>query len=533
MRTPKVITTVDFTAKTLTVVKGVSLLTGEKLIFKIIDPSGTTIYINSGFNTTDFSSPDIVQGASSELEVDAPTDSNDAILQGTYTLYYLSSQTRLMGTMTINYCFTEPTVDVSLEYSCRSSSITSTDNTEYDVYCPCSGTDVTPNTTRTHTVKYPTTMKTPIADVVSTDATVTITPIWTKYWVSRVTSALIYKMPSACSTGDTTYRIVGTVTGIAEATVVCDSCLCFLYECVSSVITKWLSIKETASPADLEKYQTVLFELMVLHMQYSMSEGCKTEADTRAICGRMQAILNAWDCECDVTSNSAYSVEVVPVIGVGGGMAVIGGTTWYSETGVPSSSLGNLNDFYLDTDTGSIYKKTSGGWVLQFTMAITALYGNYLSVSHTNLHFVISDVFTEIISHEFAEDEVADGTVLCVDANLIFTEPTGGDTQLRLNLVGDSATDSTTITVDASLGGASFPVTLKTEYYVKDVAGTLTVVGKRYELVSNTGIVAYDFSAISIALAELANEINVLAKSDDNATPITLYTFRVERKRTV
>ena len=51
----KVITTVDFTAKTLTVVEGGSILSGEELIFKIIDPSGTTIYINSGFNTNDLS----------------------------------------------------------------------------------------------------------------------------------------------------------------------------------------------------------------------------------------------------------------------------------------------------------------------------------------------------------------------------------------------------------------------------------------------------------------------------------------------
>ena len=537
MITTKVITTIDFTAKTLTVEEGASILSGEKLILKIIDPTGTTIYVNGGYSTDDFSNPDIEEGQSSELIINLPTDFNDVILQGVYTLYYISSkgitEKYERGIITLTYCLTEPTVDVSLEYSCRSSSITSTDNTDYDIYCPCSNSDVTPNVTRTHTVKYPTTMETPIADVVSTAATVTITPIWTKYWVSRVTSGLVYDMPSDCYTGNTTYIVTGTVTGIAEATVVCDSCLCLLYECISSVISKWLSIKETASPADLEKYQTVLFELMVLHMQYSMSEGCETEADTRAICGRMQAILNAWDCECDVTANSAYSVEVVPVIGIGGGSVVIGGTTWYSATGAPAPTLGSLNDFYLNTTNGDIYKKTAGGWVLQFSMAITTLTSNHLLGSDNTAVSSFLDVYTELKSYEFDVTDVQDGSVLVVSGNLRFDEPTGKNTALRVNLVG-TTTDSTTITVDADFG-ATFPVNIEIEYYIKEVTGTLTVVGKMYKLTTPSGIVLFDKSIISVPLqATLTpNEINFLVKSDDNITSIYLDNTRINHLRTV
>ena len=531
----KVITTIDFTAKTLTVVEGASIRSREQLIFKIVDPSGTTIYINSGFNTSNFSNPDIEEGKSSELIVNLPTDSNDNILQDTYTLYYLSSKGKAYGgTITLNYCFTEPTVDMSLEYSCRSSSITSTDNTDYDVYCPCSSSDVTPSITRTHTVKYPTTMETPIADRETHDAIITITPIWTKYWVSRVISGLIYNMPSPAYTGNTTYRVTGTVTGIAEATVVCDSCLCLLYECVSSVITKWLSIKETASPADLEKYQTVLFELMVLHMQYSMSEGCETEADTRAICGRMQAILNAWDCECDVTSNSPYSVEVIPVIGIGGGTVVVGGTTWYSATGVPAPTLGNLNDFYLNTTNGDIYKKTAGGWVLQFSLAITAVVSNHLIASDNTSVSTHSDVYTELKSIEFDVADVQDGSVLVLSANLGFYEPTGDDTAIRLNVVGTS-TNSTTIPVNADFDGNRFSLTLEAEFYVMDVLGTLTIVGGMYKLYGSAGTIAYNYEQINVNLnATLTpNEINLLAKSDDNATDIYLNNIRLNHLRTV
>ena len=534
MITTKVITTIDFTAKTLTVVEGASILSDEDLIFKIVDPTGTTIYMNDGFSTTDFSSPDIEQGESSELVVDMPTDSDDVILQGTYTLYYLSSKGKGHGgTITLTYCLTEPTVDVSLEYLCRSSSITSTDNTDYDIYCSCSKSEVTPNITRTHTVKYPTTMEVAIADVVSTAATVTITPIWTKYWVSRVTSALIYNMPSPAYTGDTTYRVTGTITGIAETTVVCDSCLCLLYECISSVITKWLSIKETASPADLEIYETVLFELLVLHMQYSMSEGCETEADTRAICGRMQAILNAWDCECDITANSPYSVEVIPVIGSGSSTSV-GGTIIYNGDGVPSVLVGNNGDFYFNNLTGGVYKKVAGAWALQFTMVINALVSNHLLGSDNTTVISFLDKYTELKSYEFDVTDVIDGSVLILSANLRVAVPTGANTSLRISLIGTS-TDNTTIPLDADFG-ATFPINIEIEYYVKDVKGTLTIVGKMYKLTTPSGIAIFEFEnvkSVPLQATLTPNEINILVKSDDDITSIYLDNSRLNHLRTV
>ena len=40
------------------------------------------------------------------------------------------------------------------------------------------------------------------------------------------------------------------------------------------------------------------------------------------------------------------------------------GATWLSGSGAPAATDGDLNDLFLDTITGDIYKKTSGGWVL-------------------------------------------------------------------------------------------------------------------------------------------------------------------------
>lgn len=45
------------------------------------------------------------------------------------------------------------------------------------------------------------------------------------------------------------------------------------------------------------------------------------------------------------------------------------GSTWYSGTTVPASSLGKDTDFYLKTDTGGVYSKSGGAWSLQMTIA--------------------------------------------------------------------------------------------------------------------------------------------------------------------
>lgn len=52
------------------------------------------------------------------------------------------------------------------------------------------------------------------------------------------------------------------------------------------------------------------------------------------------------------------------------------GATWRNGSGTPSNSLGVDGDFYLDNSTGSYYKKVTGSYVLQGSLAYTSLIGN-------------------------------------------------------------------------------------------------------------------------------------------------------------
>ena len=530
----KVISTIDFSGQTLTIEKGSTIQNHEQLIFKVVDPLGTTIYINAGFITSDFSSPDINEDTSDTLVINLPVDANDKILQGTYTLYYnsLVSGKYSAGEITVRYCIVEPEVEVGLEYSCRTSSITSTDNTEYDIYCSCADADITPSITRTHTVKYPTTMEVPLPDVTDTAAIVIVTPIWTKYWVSRVTSALVYDMPAPSFTGNTTYFITGTITGIADTTVVCDDCLCLLFDCISVVIDKYFSLKETMSPYDLNKYKTTLFDLQTLYMQFAMTEGCATEADTREICGQMRAILAAWDCACDTTLNTPYSTEIVPVAGLGGGSVVIGGTTWYSATGVPSGSLGNLSDFYLNISNGDIYKKTSGGWVLQFSMALTATLGSYIFDANYTDVASSANSFIKLRETFFDEADIEDLSVIKVEANVTLAEPTSVDTNIRLTFTGDTTSHELTIPIDAINDGVSFEANIKADYYMIDNGGVITANKLRYSVEILNTIIASGFLVIDIPLDDVDNTIELYVKSTGTAA-ITCRTYKVNYEQTV
>lgn len=44
------------------------------------------------------------------------------------------------------------------------------------------------------------------------------------------------------------------------------------------------------------------------------------------------------------------------------GVQGVRGTIWYSSAGVPSSGLGSNGDYYLNTNTGDVYTKTSNTW---------------------------------------------------------------------------------------------------------------------------------------------------------------------------
>jgi len=46
-------------------------------------------------------------------------------------------------------------------------------------------------------------------------------------------------------------------------------------------------------------------------------------------------------------------------------VSLSGESAWHAASGAPGSDRGDVGDFYLDMDSGSMYRKAAGGWVLE------------------------------------------------------------------------------------------------------------------------------------------------------------------------
>ena len=140
-------------------------------------------------------------------------------------------------------------------------------------------------------------MEVDIADIVSTAAVVTVTPIWTKRWVSRLESFISYKMPSNLYTGSVKYEVEGTIDGIAYKDVLCSDCLCQMYACMKKLFNSYMN-EIGRNDGLARQYESILVRLEALYMLYSVAQSCGNETELRSICGQIEAIINTVGCTC-------------------------------------------------------------------------------------------------------------------------------------------------------------------------------------------------------------------------------------------
>lgn len=547
--TKKTKATINFTDKEITV-EALSELASYKILVWIIDPLGDTVYKNANWDTNSDADFDLQYSTSTSITKDLPLDTDDDILEGIYTIYYKNITTYELGwkgwewTSFIKYCPVIPTVSIKLDYSCRLSEITSEDTSDYILRLFCGATiePITPEETLySHVLYYPQTIEGTIPDPVTSDdpaEIITVTPIFTKRWVSKINRYVIYEIPESLNetvkSNDIMYSIEGTLAGQSYIDVACSDCICSILTCINQVYNSYKIAVEKDSVRARE-LQVQLDMLYLLLFRYLLSEECGADVDTASICAEIKSYLDYTGLICCTdTSTTGYSVEVVPYGTGGSSTLTINGTQWYSGLTNPSSGLGNNGDYYLQTTTHEIWKKSLGIWTMLFALNVTSLVSNHLIESDNTSVYTHSDVYTELKSIEFDVADVQDGSVLVLSANLGFYEPTGEDTAIRLNIVGTS-TDSITIPINADFDGNRFYLTLEAEFYVMDVAGTLTIIAVMYKLFSVAGVIDYGYEQLSVNLnATLTpNEINLLVKSDDNITDIYLNNIRLNHLRTV
>jgi len=161
-------------------------------VLTISGPQGT-IYEN-----TDYNNPDITPGVSrvSVIPIPLPLDPQtdyQAVLDGNYTVRYTVRDITIPEDSTsvevFSYTFDEPEIETTISSGPYSGILRSNDDTDY-------GSNIT-TLTREHRIQYPTQLPVPPADIVSSNAYVEVTPIYTNNWTVIITSEVEYTNPDA------------------------------------------------------------------------------------------------------------------------------------------------------------------------------------------------------------------------------------------------------------------------------------------------------------------------------------------------
>jgi hypothetical protein len=228
------------------------------------------------YKNEDYNSPDIVPATSRFLNktITLPLDPLENylnILKGNYTLkiswYNSVLDDYYTFLLTYSYTFEPPTITNTTTSGPYTGVLTSTDTTEY-------GSNVY-NTIRTHRVKYPTQLAVPPADIVSSNAEIQVTPIYTNKWTIQIDTFVEYRNPD-------TLRIYWD--GEGEFThCVYGGCIGAMYDAIDTMLTTY----REAMACNLNNQEAYQKRLVIVNTAWHLLNeaywnGDTAEADAQA-----------------------------------------------------------------------------------------------------------------------------------------------------------------------------------------------------------------------------------------------------------
>jgi hypothetical protein len=312
-----------------------------EILLWVVAGNGVTIHKNTGYDTDDYSSPDISAGGGSKTGIALPVDDQGDVIEGTYYFYYKAKDSVLSTEYTTNksylYTYTKPTVVINLEYSCRESTLTSVDATDYDV------NGVSPTMTRDHTITKPfgsganTPGTTADATRVIGGGSTSATRLWTRIWVTAISTDVSYEMQTWG--GSTWITITDTITGSDSIDVSCSDCIGNMQTCLSALYDRWVTAKGN-NKMEAQRLGNVILEIMTLWQEYESAQRNGEDYSIKA--GEIAVLLSKEGFSCTY-ENDGESVVVVPwgqALGGGGVGAAI-----YLITTLPTA--GNSGDWAI------------------------------------------------------------------------------------------------------------------------------------------------------------------------------------------
>ncbi len=213
------------------------------------------------------------------------------------------------ATNSIDYCYTIPEPVVEITSNCFRSELICKDATDY-------GSAGVVIVSRENRVKYPLTMETPAADIVSNSINVNqqlaVNPIYTHTWAGIITTNF--------TVDKTTYGLDITIKGLQEHTVDCDIRLCAAFTCIKTMVDQYNAYLGT-NPTAASKLQSILFKVQDAYMLYSIAAECGNDAEA---CKQVDIIVDligstGCNCGCTGSEDSGFAQLVLAVGNAEGG----------------------------------------------------------------------------------------------------------------------------------------------------------------------------------------------------------------------
>ena len=516
-------------------------VTNFKGLIKITDPDGIIIRQNNGWSTTapNFDSPD-TNGNTPTWTVSGITLPS-TVKEGTYTFEYIASidptgdPLRVYFvhiTRTFNYYDALPDITIDFTISCRTSEITVTDSTDYDL--SISGVSYPASITRTLTLYKP-----PLAGCNNPGSTsassmtfggggTALTDLWTGNWDATVSTVASYTMATWGTTTPLVY-ITATLTGADDVDVTCDDCACDLQLCIQNLINDW----KDSIGANLKReneLRTKVIKVLAAWTNYEQAERCGDTEDMTSYCEEIKQIVATEDCDCP-TSTDAAPVRVIAWGSGGGGSTP--STFVFTISGVNPSG-GNSGDVHLNISTWNIWKNNGGTWT------------DYGSIQGGPGGDGADGENQSILDHDYADHacETAAGVQTLYTYSMPANTVTTAGDSLILTMLFQLASNANGKTLYLTFGGTDL-----LSYFTDSLVNTSNNTVRLQAWITRTGAATQDIEvyalrngvpsnkhAITTGVKDFAGIIAITARCEtatSTASDITLKEFKAEYQKMI
>ena len=321
---------------------------------------------NGVLKTYDLGTPDtsgLAASATQTYTVDIPVVGSN-LLEGDYLV-----QVRMVSPGDVLFYYGEETYsynpfddcgDVVTEVFsetvyCAAKSLIIKDETSYGIYTP----------TRSTTIVHPVIpgVTTP-ADTVSSDAAIEIQIAYMNVSYSVTRAIDLFYTVDLDTTGNDSMTFEEHHSVNQQSVVLIDCVdLCDIYDCVSAEITSLNNKAKSAGGVHNlpTQDQDKMYLINMYLNQYIIAEKCSDSAKMKEYYALIKTVVDCTGSCCD-----DGKVKIIPNYGeltYINGSDGDDGATWLSGSGAPGAGLGNDDDFYFDTTNTSIYgPKTAGAW---------------------------------------------------------------------------------------------------------------------------------------------------------------------------